>query len=174
MGNEWKLKADEIQGELEKAQKDARNATSEVLRMRAANEEIEEKYDATKKENKALAAELASVHEQLSEGGKSSVEVEKLRRKLGMENEELQIALEEAEAALEQEEGKLLKIQLEFAQLKQSTDRKLAEKDEELETSRKNHYRQLDSLQAVVDAELNAKGKLQRTRKILETSVLEL
>ena len=46
----------------------------------------------------------------MSEGGKSSAEVEKLRRKLGMENEELQIALEEAEAALEQEEGKFLKV----------------------------------------------------------------
>ena len=40
-----------------------------------------------------------------------------------MENEELQIALEEAEAALEQEEAKFLKVQLQLTQLKQQTDR---------------------------------------------------
>jgi len=172
--NEWKEKCDAVQAELDKSQKDCRNAATENVKVRTALEDATEKYESIRKENKALVAELASITDQLSEGGKSSVELEKLRRKLGLENEELQLALEEAEAALEQEEGKLLKIQLEYAQLKQSTDRKLGEKEEELETSRKNHYRQLDSLQAVVDAELNAKGELQRTRKILETSVLEL
>ena len=40
-----------------------------------------------------------------------------------MENEELQVALEEAEAALEQEESKFLKVQLQLTQLKQQTDR---------------------------------------------------
>ena len=46
-----------------------------------------------------------------------------MRRKLGLENEELQMALEEAEGALEQEEGKLLKLQLEFTQYKQTVER---------------------------------------------------
>merc|ERR1712002_73958 len=174
MGNEWKLKADEIQGELDKSQKDCRNAATENVKVRTALEDATEKYESIRKENKALVAELASITDQLSEGGKSSVEVEKLRRKLGLENEELQAALEEAEAALEQEEGKLLKIQLEFAQLKQSTDRKLAEKDEEGETTRKNHHRQLESLQATIDAELRAKGELLKSRKKYETDILEL
>lgn len=82
-----------------------------------------------------------------------------MRRKLSLENEELQMVLEETEGALELEESKLLKLQLEFAQLKQSTDRRLAEKDEEVETSRKNHHRQLESLQVLVEAESRAKGK---------------
>ena len=71
----------------------------------------------------STTAELSSITDQLSEGGKSSAEVEKIKRKLGMENEELQIALEEAEAALEQEESKFLKVQLELTQLKQTSDR---------------------------------------------------
>ena len=101
-----------------------------------------------------MAAELQSMNEQLSDGGRSNVEVEKLQRKLGLENEELQLALEEAEGALEQEEAKLLKLQLEYTQLKQSSDRKLADKEDELDTSRKNHQRQLEALQATIDAEL--------------------
>lgn len=172
--NEWKLKCDEIQAELEKSQKDARNFSAEVLKMRGANEDIAEKYEALKKENKALAAELGSVNEQLSEGGKGTVELEKLRRKLTTENEELTLALEEAEGALEQEEAKFLKIQLEFTQLKQSSDRKIAEKEEEAENSRKNHQRQLESLQVTIETELRSKGELQKNRKKFESDILEL
>ena len=83
----------------------------------------------------------------MSGGGKSTVEVEKLQRKLGAENEELAAALEEAEGALAQEEAKYLKLQLEHATLKSATDKKAGEKDEELENSRKNHQKQLQALQ---------------------------
>lgn len=53
-----------------------------------------------------------------------------------MEKEELQSALEEAEAALEQEEAKVQRSQLEIAGIRQDIDRRLAEKDEEFETTR--------------------------------------
>ena len=53
-----------------------------------------------------------------------------------MEKEELQVALEEAEGALEQEEGKVLKAQLELTQVRQAGERKLSEKDEEIENLR--------------------------------------
>ena len=67
-----------------------------------------------------MADEIQALTEQFSEGGtKNIAEVEKVRRKLGLENEELQNALEEAEGALEQEEAKLLKMQLEFTQVSQ-------------------------------------------------------
>merc|ERR1712013_817812 len=58
-----------------------------------------------------------------------------LQRKLGAENEELSASLEEAEAALAQEEGKNLKLTLEYAALKAATEKKASEKDEELETA---------------------------------------
>ena len=56
-------------------------------------------------------------------------------------------ALEEAEGALAQEEAKFLKLQLEHAAFKSSTEKKAGEKDEELETTRKNHQKQLAALQ---------------------------
>jgi len=172
--NEWKVKNDETQAELDKALKDGRNSASEVIKLRTVNEDIEERYEALRRDNKALAAQVANAGEGTGEGGASSVEVEKLKRQLALENEELQIALEEAELALEQEEAKVLKLTLELAQQKQAADRKLAENAEEIETSRKNHQRQLESLQTVVDAELHAKGELQKSRKLLETSIGEL
>merc|ERR1712241_1576092 len=50
---------------------------------------------------------------------------------LDVEKRELQSALEEAEAALEQEENKVLRAQLELGQVRQEIDRKIQEKEEE-------------------------------------------
>merc|ERR1712113_581595 len=103
-----------------------------------------------------------------------SVEVEKLQRKLGAENEELSGALEDAEAALGTSEAALLKLQLEHVALKQASDRAAAAKDEELETSRKNHQRALAALQGTIDAEVKTKADLVRDKKALEGSIIEL
>jgi chromosome segregation ATPase len=138
------------------------------LKLRAAHEDAIDKMDGLKKENRAMQSEISSLNESLSEGGKSSHEVEKLRRKLELEKEELTSSLEEAEMALEQEEAKSLKVQLELTQLKQGSDRKMAEKDEEIENMRKNHSRQLESLQAMVDNESRSKAELAKMRKKIE------
>merc|ERR1712121_237223 len=71
-------------------------------------------------------------------------------------------------------EGKLLKLQLEYTQLKQSSDRRYADKEDELDTSRKNHQRQLEALQATIDAELRTKSDMQRDRKTYENHIIEL
>lgn len=53
--NEWKLKCDEIQNELDKSQKDAREYSAEVLKLRAENEDMSDSFNVLKKENKSLA-----------------------------------------------------------------------------------------------------------------------
>jgi myosin heavy chain 6/7 len=53
-----------------------------------------------------------------------------------VEKEELQAALEEAESALEAEENKVLRAQLELGQTKQDIDRRIAEKEEEFNNTR--------------------------------------
>lgn len=53
-----------------------------------------------------------------------------------VEKEELQAALEEAESALEAEENKVLRAQLELGQTKQDIDRKIAEKEDEFNNTR--------------------------------------
>merc|ERR1712137_1543468 len=50
---------------------------------------------------------------------------------------ELQSALEEAEATLEQEENKVLRCQMELTQVKTEIERRIAEKDEEFAMVRK-------------------------------------
>lgn len=86
--------------------------------------------------------------DQLGEGGKNVHDLDKSCRRLALEKDELQNALEEAEAALEQEEAKVMRGQLESTQLRAEADRRVQEKEEEFETTRKTHQRAIESLQA--------------------------
>merc|ERR1712141_938688 len=112
--------------------------------------------------------------DQLGDGGRSIHELDKQRRRLEVEKEELQAALEEAEAALEQEENKVLRAQLELGQVRQEIDRKIQEKEEEFDNTRKNHARAMDSMGASLEAEQRAKADALRVKKKLEGEINEL
>merc|ERR1712038_1358820 len=133
-----------------------------------------EQLDVVKRENKNLADEIKDLLDQLGDGGRSIHELDKQRRRLEVEKEELQAALEEAEAAHEQEENKVLRASLELGQVRQEIDRKIAEKVEEFDNTRKNHQRAMDSLQASLEGENKAKTEALRVKKKLETDINEL
>merc|ERR1712126_42839 len=171
---EWKAKADDMMAELEACRSESRNYSSEVYRVKAAYEESVEQLDVVRRENKNLADEIKDLLDQLGDGGRSIHELDKQRRRLEVEKEELQAALEEAEAALEQEENKVLRAQLELGQVRQEIDRRVAEKEEEFNNSRKNHARAMESMSASLEAEQKAKGEALRVKKALEGEINEL
>jgi len=82
--------------------------------------------------------------------------------------------LEEAENALEQEENKVTRASLDLLNMKQEVDRRLQEKEEEFETTRKNFQRTIDSMQASLDAEVKAKQEALRVKKKIEADINEL
>lgn len=113
------------------------------------------------------AEEITDLTDQISQGAKTIHELEKMKKGLELEKNEIQAALEEVEVSvfmsyftccqdicltkvreynqkcaclyqgtLEHEESKSLRIQLELNQIKADVDRKLAEKDEELDNLR--------------------------------------
>merc|ERR1711937_1115102 len=171
---EWKAKVDDLSSEIDASQKEARNYNSELFRLKAAWDETVEQLDIVKRENKNLADEIKDLLDQLGDGGRSIHELDKQRRRLEVEKEELQTALEEAEAALEQEENKVLRAQLELGQVRQEIDRKIHEKEEEFDNTRKNHQRAMDSMQASLEAESRAKAEALRIKKKLESDINEL
>jgi len=171
---EWKAKADDLMAELEACRTEGRNYNSEVYRLKASYEETVEQLDVVRRENKNLADEIKDLLDQLGDGGRSIHELDKQRRRLEVEKEELQAALEEAEGALEQEENKVLRAQLELGQVRQEIDRRIAEKEEEFENSRKNHARAMDSMQASLESEQRAKAEALRIKKKLEGDINEL
>merc|ERR1712228_1096746 len=172
--DEWKAKVEDFGQEVEASQRECRNYNSEVFRLKAAWDEAVEQLDVVKRENENLADEIKDLLDQLGEGGRSIHELDKQRRRLEVEKEELQAALEEAEGALEQEENKVLRAQLELGQVRQEIDRRIQEKEEEFENTRKNHARALDSMQASLEAESRAKAEALRIKKKLESDINEL
>merc|ERR1712227_450904 len=172
--SEWKAKADDLSAEIDASQKECRNYNSELFRLKAAWDETMEQLDVVRRENKNLADEIKDLLDQLGDGGRSIHELDKQRRRLEVEKEELKAALEEAEAALEQEENKVLRAQLELGQVRQEIDRRIQEKEEEFDNTRKNHQRAMDSLGASLEAEQRAKAEALRIKKKLESDINEL
>merc|ERR1712088_1095824 len=171
---EWQSKAADVSAEVAASQDEGRNYTSELFRLKAAQDEALEQLDIVKRENKNLADEIKDLLDQLGEGGRSIHDLDKQRRRLEQEKEELQGALEEAEGTLEQEENKVLRAQLELGQVKQEIDRRVAEKEEEFNNTRKNHARAMESMGASMETEQKAKAEGLRVKKALEGEINEL
>merc|ERR1711971_313215 len=171
---EWQSKAADLSAEIGASQDEGRNYSSELFRLKAAQQESLEQLDVVKRENKNLADEIKDLLDQLGEGGRSIHALDKQRRMLEQEKEELQAALEEAEATLEMEENRVLRSQLELANVRQEIDRRVAEKEEEFNNTRKNHARAVESLGASIEAEQRAKGEGLRIKKQLEGEINEL
>merc|ERR1719393_648981 len=174
VANAEKSKAADLQAEINASQDEGRNYSSELFRLKAAQQESIEQLDVVKRENKNLADEIKDLLDQLGEGGRSIHALDKQRRMLEQEKEELQGALEEAEATLEMEENRVLRSQLELANVRQEIDRRVAEKEEEFNNTRKNHARAMESLGASIEAEQRAKGEALRVKKQPEGEINEL
>merc|ERR1712241_1563977 len=84
------------------------------------------------------------------------------------ERNELQAALEEAEAAVETEEAKVLRLTVEMSQNKQDFERRIPEKEEEIDNTRRNGQRALESMQTTMDSESKARAEAIRQKKKLE------
>merc|ERR1719300_2322734 len=171
---EWKGKVDRLSYDLDVSQKETRNASSELFKVKSAYEETMLQLEEVHRENKTLSNEIKDIMDQISEGGRSIHEIDKIRKRLEAEKLELQSALEEAEGALEQEENKVLRMQMELSQVKQEIERRIAEKEEEFENTRKNHARAMDSIQASMESEQKAKTEALRIKKKLEGDINEL
>merc|ERR1712122_268297 len=171
---EWKMKVDGLGMDLDVAQKECRNASSELFRVKSAYEESILQLDEVRKENKTLSNEIKDIMDQISEGGRSIHEIDKIRKRLDAEKMELQAALEEAEGALEQEENKVLRAHLELTQVRQEIERRIAEKEEEFQATRKNFGKAIDNMQSALEQESKGKAEALRMKKKLESDVGEL
>ncbi|MCJ8728249.1 hypothetical protein PDJAM_G00002230 [Pangasius djambal] len=172
--SEWKQKYEESQSELESSQKEARSLSTELFKLKNSYEESLDHLETMKRENKNLQEEISDLTEQLGESGKSIHELEKARKQLEQEKAEIQSALEEAEGSLEHEEGKILRAQLEFNQVKADIERKLAEKDEEMEQTKRNQQRVVDTLQSSLESETRSRNEALRLKKKMEGDLNEM
>merc|ERR1712235_148155 len=169
-----KGKVDSLSRDLDVSQKDCRIASAELFRVKSAYDETILQLDEVRRENKTLSNEIKDIMDQITEGGRSIHEIDKICKRLEAEKMELESALSEAEGALEQEENKVLRCQLELTQVRQEIDRRMGEKDEEFAVTKKNMNKGIENMQSAVEVETKAKAEALRMKKKLETDVLDL
>merc|ERR1712183_678652 len=171
---EWKHKVDGLSLDLDASQKETRNASSDLFRVKNAYEESVLQLDEVRRENKVLSNEIKDIMDQITEGGRSIHEIDKIRKRLEAEKMELEAALSEAEGALEQEENKVLRCQLELTQVKQEVEQGIHQKEEEFASTKKNFGKALEGMQMALEAETKGKVEALRMKKKLEADVLDL
>nr|XP_010969056.2 myosin-15 isoform X2 [Camelus bactrianus] len=171
---DWRRQQEESQAMLDASQKEARALSSQLLELRHACEEGALSQETLRRENKNLQEEISNLTNQVREGKKNLSEMEKVKKQIEQEKTEVQMALEEAEGALERNESKILRLQLELSETKAELERKLSEKDEEIENFRRKQQCAIDSLQSSLDSEVRSRVEATRMKKSMEGDLTEL
>ncbi|MCP9266367.1 Myosin-4 [Dirofilaria immitis] len=160
--DEWKKKTDDIAVEVDNAQREARNVSTELFKLKSEQDEVLETIEGLRRENKELAQEIKDLTDQLGEGGRSH-------------------ALDEAEAALEAEESKVLRAQVEVSQIRAEIEKESKKKRKNSKIraktikERSNLCRSVKpKLQASLENETRSKADLMRLKKKLESDINEL
>ncbi|KAL2297580.1 hypothetical protein Nmel_016124 [Mimus melanotis] len=171
---EWKGKYEESQLEREALSKETSSLNTELFKVKNAFEETSDQLETIKRENSALQQEAADLTEQITANGKMIRDLEKAKKQAEIEKNDLQLALEEAEAALEHEEIKILGVNQELTQLKSEISRKIADKDEEINQLKKNQEKIVETMQGVLDAEIRSRAEALRLKKKMEGDLNEM
>lgn len=170
---DWKLKCDTLTADLEASQRETRQYSTEIFKMRSINEENATTIESFRRENSNLIDEIKELMAQLN-SGKNSHDAQKMINRLEQEKHDLQISLEETELALEQEIAKVSRLSAELNVSKSEIDKRLKDKEDEFENTRRNHLRTLESIQASLEAEAKSRSEVTRHKKKLESDINDL
>ena len=106
--------------------------------------------------------------DRLDETDRAKETLDREKRETDLENNEVKAALEDAEAAVATEEAKVARLQVEVCQTKTDFEKRLCEKDDEMENMRKNAQRAVESIQTTLDGEMKSRAEVLRQKKKLE------
>jgi chromosome segregation ATPase len=95
-------------------------------------------------------------------------------RVIEVERNELLASMEETESAVEIEEAKTLRVTMELSQIKSEMEKTISDKDEEMDSSRRNATRTLETIQAQLDSETRARSEAVRIKKKLEGEISDI
>merc|ERR1712079_150339 len=90
---EWKMKVEGLSRDLDVAQNETRSVSAELFKVKNAYDEATLQLDEVRRENKTLSNEIKDIMDQISEGGRSIHEIDKIRKRLEAEKMELEAAL---------------------------------------------------------------------------------
>lgn len=159
----------------EQTQRDLRVKITEIQRITHELDKTREQKDALGRENKKLGDDLHDARANLTELTRRLHELEIELRRLENEREELTAAYKEAEAGRKAEEQRAMRLTTELGQFRHEAERRLQEKEEEIESIRKQTSIEIEQLNArVVEAETKLKTEVTRIKKKLQIQITEL
>jgi chromosome segregation ATPase len=159
----------------DQATRELRNKQQEIQRVNHELDKTREQKDVLARENKKLGDDLHETRNACTELTRRLHELELELRRLENEREELTAAYKEAEAGRKAEEQRSQRLVSEFGQYRHDAERRLHEKDEEIDTIRKQTSLEIEQLNArVVEAETRLKSEVQRIKKKLQIQITEL
>uniref|UniRef100_H2Z1P7 Myosin motor domain-containing protein n=1 Tax=Ciona savignyi TaxID=51511 RepID=H2Z1P7_CIOSA len=166
----WTLKVEELQAELDASQRDCRNYQTEIYKIKVSYEESIEHLEIVKRENKNLTGELHGddVVGRLAWNFQNDghIILKRIASRL------LEFGKPNTNKINELfHQSRVLRLQLELTQVKADIDRKLQEKEEEFDSTRKNHQRAIESMQASLDVEIKSRTDAVRAKKKLESQL---
>lgn len=167
---EWKSKYDSASSHVESLTLELQKSNTDVLNMKSTCEEYTVTIENHTRTLKKYEADIRDLNAEL-EGGRNSHELEKIRRKLEGENDELRQHIDELEILVSSSESKCTKLTLEIATIRNSYERQLADADEEGEKARKGLLRQVEQLKMQLEDQEKAKADILKVKKNLEIEV---
>jgi len=167
---EWKSKYDTATSQVESLTIELQRSNTDILNMRNSIEEYSSTIETSSRNSKKLEATIRDLNSEL-EGGRNSHELEKVRRKLEAENEELRAHMDELESVVAAGESKSTKLTLEIANIRNTYERQLSECDEEGDKSRKGLVRTVEQLKMQIEDQERAKSDVFKVKKNLELEV---
>ncbi|CAK9297639.1 unnamed protein product [Gordionus sp. m RMFG-2023] len=172
---EYKIKNEALLRELDEAQKLLRSAQSELAKARTENEKLNERNNALIRENKKLNDDIGELKGALSDANRRNHELEVALKRMEDERNEYAALYKDAENGRRIEEARANKAISDLAAAKQEFERRLQEKEDELEHTRKAMQAEIDALTArIADVEAKMRAEIQRIRKKLGAEIAEL
>lgn len=172
---ELKTRLEETVQLYESTQRDLRNKQVEVQRITGELDKTREAKDQLGRDNKKLGDDLRDSRNSVSELTRRLHEYELEIRRLENEREELTAAYKEAEAGRKAEEKRSQSLATEYGQFRHDAERRIAIKEEEIETIRKQTSIEIEHLNSrVIEAETKLKSEVQRIKKKMQIQITEL
>jgi len=175
LNGDLKAKLDELSALYEASQRDNRTKQQQIQALTHELDKTREQRDYLTRENKKLGDELHDTKNALSEVNRRFHELELECRRLENEREELSAAYREAEAGRKAEEQRAQRLAADLAQYRHEMERRLQEKEEEIESIRKQMAIEMEQLNSrLVEAETRLKTEVQRLKKKYQMQITEL
>ncbi|RXM31512.1 Myosin heavy chain, fast skeletal muscle [Acipenser ruthenus] len=157
-----------LQGEVEDLMIDVERANAQAAALDKKQRNFDKVLADWKQKYEESQAELEAA---LKEARSLSTELFKLKNSYEEALDQLETFKRENKNL---QQSKILRIQLELTQVKSEVDRKIAEKDEELDLIKRNSQRIIDSMQSTLDSEIRSRNDALRLKKKMEGDLNEM